>query len=228
MNNHIKCKTRLMMFLAIICSIYLTGLVRADQAAVAFDTTQYWTTGGGIGVYGWQFRAHATIKVSALGLYDNRFALDGGVVGDGLAEPHYLGIWDVSNHATPLAVGFLDVGTGAELIDGFRYVGITPTTLPANHDYVIAAVYPNDDFTYKDQTTGLINNPSMVITFGSELEFGGYRSGATDLLLYPDNLAPDDVYGFGPNFRYVVVPEPSVIVLFGMALTMLVRSRSCE
>jgi hypothetical protein len=206
---------------AVVIATVLIGSARADQTAVAFDTTQYWSTGGGQGVYGWQFTTRSDIQISALGIYDNAGIFGGGFPGDGLIEPHVIAIWDVANHSAPLVSSLTPIGTVASLVNGFRYVNTSPIVLPAGHDYVIAAVYPNQDLPNQDFTTGDYNNPGFALTVSPELEFGGYRSGSSDVLSFPEDYTPGHLYAFGPNFTYSVVPEPSTLTLFVLAATAL-------
>src|SRR5436190_13209599 len=152
---------------------FLADSARADQTAIAFDPDQ--NTFGGFGNFGWQFTALSDISVSSLGLYDGRSGFDGGFTGDGLVDSHAIGIWDVADPSIPLVSALIPSGTGAPLSNGFRFVDTGPVTLSANHEYVIAALYPSQDLTSLDQTTGSTNNPGFVLTVSPKIEFGGYR-----------------------------------------------------
>jgi hypothetical protein len=196
-----------------------SGSASADQTAVAFDTARFWSMGTGTGVYGWQFTALSELQVSALGLYDDPGVYDGGFSGNGLLEPHTIGIWDVSNNSNPLAASLIPSGTIAPLVSGFRYVNTSPVLLLAGHEYVIAATYSAQDWT-----TGDNNNPSFVLTISPDIDFGGYRSSGSSVLAFPDTYTPGLLYAFGPNFSYTVVPEPSTLALFALGATALLIS----
>jgi hypothetical protein len=203
----------------IIIGAILVGSARADQTAVAFDTSRFWGTGTGVGVYGWQFTALSELQVSALGLYDDPGVYNGGYPGNGLLEPHTIGIWDISNHSNPLMSSLIPSGTSATLVNGFRYVNTSPLLLLAGHEYVIAATYLAQDWT-----TGDYNNPDFVLTISPDIAIGGYRSSGSSTLAFPDTYTPGHLYGFGPNFTYTVVPEPSTLVLFALGATVLFGS----
>jgi hypothetical protein len=198
---------------------FLADSARADQTAIAFDTDQFWSTGGGPGNFGWQFTARSDIQISSLGLYDNAGIFDGGFPGDGLLDSHAIGIWDVADPSILLVSALIPAGTGAPLLNGFRFVDTGPVTLTANHEYVIAALYPSQDLTSQDRTAGSINNPSFVLTVSPKIEFGGYRSNNDSLLAFPENYEPGLLYAFGPNFTIVSEPPSLTLSLLGfMAL----------
>lgn len=205
--------------LAAIIIAFHAVATRADDTAIIFDTTRIWSLGTGTGVYGWQFTAQSSLQISSLGLYDDAGNLAGGFPGNGLLESHDIAIWDVSDPSSPLVSSIIPAGTVAPLENGFRYVTISPLDLLAGHDYVIAATYATHDWT-----TGAYNNPGFTVTVAPEITFEGYRSIATTGLAYPDSLTPDVYYGFGPNFTFTVVPEPTLLAITGLAAAMLFGS----
>ena len=208
----------------------LVGTSRADQTAVTFNYP-FWSGGTGVGVYGWQFTARSDIRISALGIYDDPGVYDGGFIGNGLLEQHTIGIWEVSNHSSPLGSSLIPAGTVAPLVNGFRYVNISPLELLAGRDYVIAATYQAQDWTTGDYT----RNPAPGMTISPEINFGGYRSSGSSVLVFPQTYNPGIWYGFGPNFTYTVVPEPSTLAicmlgaaLFGSTKSLRLRSGSVK
>jgi hypothetical protein len=198
--------------------VSITALARADQAAVAFDTTQLWGLDGGVGMFGWQFTTRSEIQVSALELYDG-FTF--GFPGDGLSESHAIAIWDVSNHSTPLVSALIPSGTGAPLINGFRYVSTPQVTLSGGHSYVIAALYS----TTQDRTTGAVNNPGFVLTVSPPIAFSGYQWSSSSTLAFPPNNVPGQLFAFGPNFMFSQVPEPSTVTLCAVGASAFLGSR---
>ena len=203
--------------LAVIIAMILCGTARGDQAAIAFDTTQYWNLATGTGVYGWQFTTASNIQISALCIYDNQSVYVGGYFpGDGLLESHTIGIWDVSDVTNPLVALVISSGTNAPLVDGFRLVEMDPLILLANHDYVIAATYQGQDWV-----TGDVNNPTFALTVSPEIIFGGYRSSSSSEIAFPDTYGPGQMFGFGPNFIFTVVPELSAFTLSMFGSTVL-------
>jgi hypothetical protein len=197
----------------------LSGSTRADQTALMFDTTQFWSMQGGSGVFGWQFTTRSDIQISALGLFDNPGIYGGGFPGDGLIESHAIGIWDVSSPSSPLVSTLIPGGTVAPLVNGFRYVSIASVELPAGHDYVIGALF--SDIEPKDLFTGAVNNPSFALTVSPEIKFGGYQWGSSSVLVFPDHNDPGTVAAFGPNFMCTAIPEPTTFVLAVMAVAVI-------
>lgn len=207
MKSHIK--NQLALSLAVIAAL-LCGWVRADQMAVAFDTTQWWSMQGASGVFGWQFTTRSDIQITALGIYDNPGVSGGGYPGDGLLESHDIAVWDVSSHVSPVVSALIPSGIDASLVSGFRWVNIPQVTLLAGHDYVIAALYSNTDL--RDLVTGAINNPGFVLTASHDIQFGGYRAAGYPFLAFPEYYAPGAQFAFGPNFLYTIVAEcPRVV-----------------
>ena len=207
--------------LAIVIAAFPVVGARADNTAIAFDTTQFWSLSTGTGVYGWQFAAQSSLEVSSLGLFDNASVTSGGFPGDGLLESHNIAIWDISNPSSPLVSSFIPAGTVAPLQNGFRYVSISPLELLAGHDYVIAATYAHQDWI-----TGDYNNPGFNATVAPQITFEGYRSTAASTLTYPDSLTPDHYSAFGPNFTFTVVPEPTVLTFSGLAAMLFSSSKA--
>jgi hypothetical protein len=201
----------------------MVGSARADETAITFIAPP--TDGAaGPGVGGWQFAARSDISILALGLYDAAGIYGGGFIGDGLREEHAVGIWDVSNPSTPLVSTLIPAGTLATLVDGFRYISTSPVVLPANHDYVIAALF--SDAAQKDFTVGTLSG-APIIQVGPELELGGRRyGGSAAALVFPEYYAPGELFGFGPNFTYSVVAEPSTFGLCTLAAAALFASRA--
>lgn len=187
-------------------SLLFIGSARAQLAAVSINSST-WSTSGGTNVYGWSFTTNTTIRVSSLGLYDAMSAFDGGFFGDGFAGSHPIGLWDVADQSTPIVTSLIPAGTEAELIDGFRYIPISPVVLTMDREYVIAAAYRSED-----NVVGTVNNPLLVVTASPAITVGDYRFGtdATELG-FPENFEPGPVSGFGPNFIYTPIPEPSTL-----------------
>jgi hypothetical protein len=203
---------RLKSFLGAAAATMLIGTTTHAAPAVGFDTTYYWNMQGGPGVYGWQFTPRATLRVSALGLFDNFDINGGGFPGDGFLEAHEIGIWSVAGSSySLLSSATIPAGGAAPLADGFRYVEVAPVDLTPGLSYVIAARYPSTNLQRRDWLTGRINNPSFVLSLNSSLEFGGRRSGGlfSPTLVFPTTYQPGEIGDFGPNFTFTVVPEPS-------------------
>ena len=178
------------------------------------------------GSRGWQFQAGSSegeILITQLGVFD--------AGGDGLVNSHQVGLWRAGNiTGTLLGSATVPAGTDAPLINGYRWVSIDPVLLPRTFAlYVVAAQFsagdPDDLVTPRPPGTapGGFQFAPEVYPF----LFAG-RGAAGENLPYPagfsscgEGCTPEIFWE--PNFRYVVVPEPSVWVLllpglFGLGL----------
>jgi hypothetical protein len=175
------------------------------------------------GTRGWSFWNYNPegIFVTQLGVFD-----DGG---DGLANSHRIGLWTVSGLL--LASAIIPAGTSAPLVEGYRYVSITPIIIPIgnpfnpNMGYIIAAQYSAgdvDDFL-TPVSGGLAT--AMAGWSGGLGSFGWYGIGS-DLPLPNLRTLPPMEGSVGPaflepNFQFQAVPEPSmwlVVAPCGLAM----------
>jgi hypothetical protein len=187
--------------------IFLTaGTAHAQLTAVHVEGPVF-GAGGGPNVYGWSFTTTTTLRIGSFGLYD-------AFNGDGLAASHSIGLWDVSQPTNPLVTALIPSGFAAPLVNGFRYVPISPVVLSSGHEYVVAASYHSDD-----NVIGTVNNPLLTITSGEGIILGDYRFGSgPDPLAFPENFesgpgpGAGPFSGIGPNFTYTPVPESSTLL----------------
>jgi len=208
----------------------LTGPAQGDHTAITFDFTRQWGGHGGTGVFGWQFSPASNIQVTRIGLYDYPNFPGAGFIGDGFAEPHAVGIWDVSAPSTLLFSTTIPSGGTAPLVSGFRYVNVSPLELNGGRLYVIGALHEYIPDIQADGVVGEFNNPAFAVTLGTDLTFLGRRSIASDsgALVFPDSYEPGALSDFGPNFTYTVVPEPaalSLIMAGGMIFSAFTKAR---
>jgi hypothetical protein len=158
-------------------------------------------------VGGWQFHLSNSLKISAIGLWDENSAP--------LSIAHDVGLWTTSQ--TMLAEATVDnssipVASGSNA-GQWLFTRIAPITLEPG-DYVLGAVW--GDVIIGADVFRLGGN--VVTSFG--LKFEGSRA-ITDLsepiLVFPDG-GPDPQNGFfGPNLA-VAVPEPITLVLLGTGI----------
>jgi len=85
-------------------------------------------------ISGWGFSLSSPVVLTNLGVFD----LDSA----GLDSPHIVTVW--TSTGTQLVQTTVPVGTSSTLIDGFRYVAVPPTLLPAG-DYIIGAAFPDNN-----------------------------------------------------------------------------------
>ena len=170
-----------------------------------------------ITTYGYSFRTLGDLTATDLGIFD----LYSGslVIGDGLAEPHGVGLWKADG--TLLASTVVPAGTGGTLIGGFRYMPIAPVLLESGASYVIGAFYVSfgDAYTATGEATFTWD---PLIAPGTGLRFVGAFS-------FPTLNA-----GFipaGPNLiATAAVPEPGTLALLGAGLVggaLRRRTRGC-
>jgi hypothetical protein len=140
---------------------------------------------------GWNFTLTSPLTLLDLGYFDYG--------GDGLADPHPVGIWDSDGDL--LASAVVPAGTAGTLVDGFRFETVAPLVLVPG-DYTIggyANVASTDIFDFADPSTVTIGG----LTFGEHL----YTRG--DSLTMP--ASPPSYPGagyFGPDFMASPIPTP--------------------
>ena len=174
------------------------------------------------GTKGWAFinyGAGSYIGITQLGVFDSG--------GDGLANPHDIGLWALDG--TLLASTTIPAGTAAPLVDGYRYMPITPVWIPAgsltnfNSKAIIAAEYSASDVDdlLTPQTGGYAAGLDAVIFQGAP-SYGRFGFGTG--LPFPNRprSAPDPEGSYGApfwevNFQFTV-PEPSVPLLLAPGL----------
>jgi hypothetical protein len=131
---------------------------------------------------GWAFTISSPVLVTQLGLWDKG--------NNGLNTSHVVTIW--TSTGTLMAQTTIPAGTGATLMDGFRYVSITSVLLPAG-SYTIGGFYGR----FTDQ---FAIHPSTIIT-ASGLTYNGSRS-ALGFAFPAGNFFGNANSYFGPNFQF--------------------------
>jgi hypothetical protein len=178
------------------------GQAIADTIALTNITGGFRATSGSDQLFGWFFDLSAPVDATALGVGDS--------VGAALAVSHDVGIFAVNDEALLLSTT-VPAGGGAYL-DGFRYVSVSPTALPAG-DYVIVMTMPegNADTQSIENTSETTSAPVTYVD--SAFDFGSS-------LAYPTQPGAFAIGLFGPNFTYTssAIPEPSTWAMMLLGL----------
>jgi hypothetical protein len=174
---------------------------RADMIALN-STTSGAQFSSGNSTKGWAFTISSPVLVTQLGLWDQG--------NNGLNASHVVTIW--TSTGTLMAQTTIPSGTGATLIDGFRYVSITSILLPAG-SYTIGGFYGRLDDRFAI-------HPSTITT-ASGVTYNGSRSRSG--FAFPSGNFFGNVNSyFGPNFQFttaVATPDSGstwVLLLLGV------------
>jgi hypothetical protein len=154
-----------------------------DPAVDIGSATTTVASGGSDAVRGYSFDLVESVRVTHLGWFDR--------LQDGLTNAHEVGLWDGSGALVVSAT--VPAGTAAPLVDGFRYVAISPVVLDAGETYVVAGTDPAptaDPFRF--QGSGVAYDPA--IGFVQSL----WVSSSSLTLPVNSNPSNDEGY-FGPN-----------------------------
>jgi hypothetical protein len=193
---------------------FLTIAGHAQPAAVSFEDTT--SNVGNVNnlTRGYTFHVNQPFKITALGIFDSDQ--------DGLFDNHIVTLWNLAG--IQVASVTVPAGTSAELINGFRYVPITPVTLTLGLTYTVGAYYPNSSTPAGDHmitsATSLVIDPDITILH-YRFAHPGYFDPEPDLV---------DSQSFGANFLVAEVPEPSTVALIGLGslVGLMARRRSCQ
>lgn len=160
--------------------------------------------------FGWSFSVDQTVKVDALGFFDDEIR-----TGPDLNQDHLVSLWTIdgdllaqttiTNASTPVA----STAEGGEWL----FNDIDPVILTAG-EYVVSAFDPActstsdcDDIRYLDTAS-----VSPLISFIEAVENPSGNG-------FPSNSIPERNDGyFGPNLRIEAIPVPAAAWLFGSGL----------
>ncbi len=182
-------------------------LLMVAAGVLPAQTTASFYNGGGfrqtfVGATGWYFTPTSDLMVTQVGVLD---------LGDpGFVDPHEVGIFRASDQSE-LVTTTIGSGLSGELIDGSRFVDITPTFLNGGEQYyIVADNWFNDEYVFGDRG---------AVSFAPEIAWNGYASSPlNDIFSEVENIGGQDG-NLGPNFRFTVVPAPaSAGVLAGVGL----------
>jgi PEP-CTERM motif len=172
------------------------------------------------------------LLVTGLGYYDgpNSAAANvSGYTGDGLLNPHEVGIWAATTQ-TLIASATVPAGTTGTLIDDFRYLPIKPVLLAARGQYVVGGQVTLLDLSgagdvFRNDADVDTFGPGLTVNYGSYAFSGALGSGNPNngAFEFP-NVQFQSGYD-GGSFEYALVPEPSSWALAGVGLLGLFSGR---
>ena len=187
---------------------FITCFQTAARADVALEFGNYSLRIDQQTTFGWAFTISSPIYVTALGYFD--------FGNDGLTDSHQVAIWN-STGGSPLLMATVPAGTTGSLVDGSRYIAVTPILLPAG-SYTIGGFSLN--------FTDSVAIECAIITPAPGITYDGARSAQGPSLMFPAGNTQGYQNGdFGPNFQFAV-PEPSAYALLAAASVALAGRRA--
>lgn len=187
---------------ALLSTLLLLPTTHAATAVQVFDSSTMQQEMPGLSVLGYEFVGEFDMMVTAIGIFD--------LGGDGISSPHTVAIWDDSGNV--ITQQLFPAG-GGDLLDGFRYIEITPLDLMADIKYTIGV------FFFANNTDEvLVANSSNEYSLDPRITILGGRSRIGSLGA-PD-MDTSEVF-IGPNFQFTAVPVPAAVWLMAGALGVL-------
>lgn len=203
--------------LALACLV-LPSIANA-QSAISFTGGEA-TAGFPNRTLGYAFTVNSAIQIGQLGIWD--------MDGDGLLGSHQVGIWN-SDGSSLLATATIPGGSGTTLIDGFRYVSVSPFALGPGQYLAGAFTGSAGDAVIRFTTATTIPEITLGSTRFDPFVNGGF-SGVFSAPTGTQGNFFDSGY-FGMNFRLANgVPEPStwalLVIGFGLAGSVMRRRKT--
>lgn len=177
----------------IIALVLLVVTAANAQLVVDYTGGDQLSVGPGTAAFDFTTGAQAPPTLFTLGIWESS--------GEGLFNPHTVGIWDATTKA--LLRSAIVQQNDAVKIGQFWYVNIAPLTLESGHRYVLGASYADSDFDF-----ALGNIQSVVMGGGVTLGDALLSTGSG--FEFPTlNVSGANLGFIGPNAGFTAVPEPS-------------------
>jgi hypothetical protein len=175
----------------------------------------------------------SALVITALGVEDDNGYVANGGFGDGLISSHVVSLWASTDTSTPLASVTVPAGTSATFDNGFRYAGLgVPVQLAAGGTYYIGAWFTdpiNANDTFYNPNLGTY--PAAAFTFDAAvtgLEATYSLNGSFLNPACPTNSGNPLGGWAGASAQFTVVPEPSLPLLLGVGLSVLLCAVRCR
>lgn len=181
----------------------IAASVNSQGLAIAFSSVNI--------SQGWRFSVDVPIEVTALGLLDSD--------NDGFQASHPIALWNGAG--AMIASAALSAGTFNPLIDRFRYV-------PLESDSGVILT-PGQNYTIGYYLSATDTSDAYVIWNGVHTMNPHIHQDGTSFytlsnsLTMPATSTPGQC--FGPNFQFLVVPEPACTALAVIAVIGMIPSR---
>lgn len=199
------------------------GGIQCAQATPAWEFTNPGTSyNNNYWVFGQAFSVNADVTASGLGYYADP--------NTGLANGQLLALYQCADTACETTATLLATATVTNiypLYGHFRYVTIPSVSLTAGMSYEVVGTSNTANYTWADP--GFVTDPAVTLVTTYDGGTDRWMLGNSPIFLgngnYTSDLNGADGY-WGPNVffgepTFTSVPEPGVLAMFGVGLSML-------
>lgn len=167
------------------------------------------------GPVGWTFKPTTAIRVTSLGAFDYLTSSQSSL---------QVGLWDAGG--TLLASQTVTAASAS--IGQSHYTSISPLLLEGGQTYYVAAYSASGELLAVVVTPDIA--PNGYATMSPQIQLGKVAYSSDTGFSFPGTTEGTVGYGIiAPNFEFQVVPEPSVMALFGLGIAgLLVGRRSTK
>ena len=182
-----------------------TSVLPASATLVAITNPAVTVTDNGTYTVGYDFSVGPqALVVSALGVWDADT--------NGLLIAHPVAIWTTTG--TLLASNTVPAGTAGTLVGEYRYADLTSSlVLTAGATYRIGALTGTDDY----HGSVFLPSANAPVFATPNVNFVNRIADLSGVFVFPNSLFLGGASAWDfPNFEYVLIPEPSTMLLLGL------------